>query len=380
MVQNVLFITHHDGYLGSSKSLLNLLQGLSTYPIQPYVIVPKKGLFTDALDRENIPNRILPIAVWATNKPYSLLRKINWIKEVDNSTRAIIKAVDDWEIDIIYSNSSIFPSGRFAAFQKKIPHIWHIREFGDLDYSLTYLASRRISLSIIKSSTKIICNSDAVKQYLFNDKTKEINVIYNGITSESEFDSYIQCQNIRKPNQTYIFCMIGSLSAKKGVDAAIRAVSRLVSEGMSLRLILAGSGQPEFVNHCKNLVKTLNIVENVNFLDYVLDPYTVYSESDCLLMCSEFEAFGRVTVEAMSSCLPVIGKNSGGTPEIIENGKTGLLYNTFEELVTCMNRMIQNPEWGKQLGINGWNLAKSKFCIENYARNVYQVIESVTNG
>jgi glycosyltransferase involved in cell wall biosynthesis len=43
------------------------------------------------------------------------------------------------------------------------------------------------------------------------------------------------------------------------------------------------------------------------------------------LMCSQSEAFGRVTVEAMRAGLPVCGTNSGGTPEIIEPGVTGLL-------------------------------------------------------
>ena len=96
----------------------------------------------------------------------------------------------------------------------------------------------------------------------------------------------------------------------------------------------------------------------------------MYSRSDCLLMCSEHEAFGRVTAEAMSACLPVIGKNSGGTPEIIVHGETGYLYNTFDELVESMTRLVQDPALGRQMGLAGWQRAKQMFNIEDYAANV----------
>ena len=113
------------------------------------------------------------------------------------------------------------------------------------------------------------------------------------------------------------------------------------------------------------------------FKGYVSDPYDTFHEADCLLMCSENEAFGRVTAEAMSACLPVIGKNSGGTPEVIVDEETGILYDTFDDLVAAMIKLTQNPELGKQMGLAGWARAKKHFNIEDYAGNVYQVVQSV---
>ena len=79
----------------------------------------------------------------------------------------------------------------------------------------------------------------------------------------------------------------------------------------------------------------------------------------------------------MSTCLPVIGHNSGGNPEIIVDGETGFLYNTFDELVEYMSRLVQKPDLGRQMGLKGWQRAKQMFNIEDYAANVYQVIQSV---
>ncbi len=94
-------------------------------------------------------------------------------------------------------------------------------------------------------------------------------------------------------------------------------------------------------------------------------------------MCSDHEGLSRVAIEAMSAALPVIGKNSGGTPEIIVHEETGLLYETDEELLSGMRRMVENPEWARQMGLAGWVRAKEKFNIETYAENVYRVIQSV---
>jgi len=192
-----------------------------------------------------------------------------------------------------------------------------------------------------------------------------------------QFDEFKARRSITERNLVYTFLIIGSLSARKGQESALRAIASLKDQGLNLRLIVAGSGREKDVTKYLQLASTLGISDRVEFTGFLTNPYEAYFKADCLLMCSEYEAFGRVTAEAMSACLPVIGKNSGGTPEIIEHEKTGLLYNTFEELVDSMRWIAQNPEWGRQLGLEGWRLAKERFNIEDYAANVYRVIQSV---
>jgi len=107
------------------------------------------------------------------------------------------------------------------------------------------------------------------------------------------------------------------------------------------------------------------------------DPFPYYFSADCVLICSENEAFSRVGLEGMSTALPLIGKNSGGNPEIIVDGETGFLYNTFDELVQAMRELALNPEQGRKMGLAGWQRARTLFNIEDYAANVYRVIQSV---
>jgi len=286
--------------------------------------------------------------------------------------------IDDWDIDLIYTNSSVIGLGRLAAIIKGLPHIWHIREFGDLDFNLSFQFPKWLSLKFIKSSSAVICNSTTVKDYYFNPlKNKHIHVVYNGIAARKEFIKYKSARSNLDREKTFTFVIMGAISPKKGQETAIRAIADLKRKGLNTYLIVAGSGNEKFVEYLKRLVITLGISEDVEFTGFVEDPYEVYFKSDCLLMCSVYEAFGRVTAEGMSACLPVIGKNSGGTPEIVVEGETGLLYNNFDELVDCMEKIQNNPDWGKQMGINGWNRAKKYFSIEDYAANVYEIIQSV---
>ena len=85
------------------------------------------------------------------------------------------------------------------------------------------------------------------------------------------------------------------------------------------------------------------------------DPYQVYRAADVVLMCSKFEAMGRTTAEAMATCRPVIGNNQGATPELIEHGHTGLLYQGDSEslaaqMLTLSKAQLKQHRWAKTDG------------------------------
>lgn len=375
---NILFITHFDGFYGSSNSLLGLIQGLKAYDVNPFVVVPAKSKFTDLLEENKIPYKLLNnLPWWVALKPISLLRIVKTSIRILQSIFFFNKYIDEWKIDCVITNSSVIASGRLVSILKKIPHIWFIREFGDLHFSLNFIFPNYLSKKLIESSDAIICNSKAIKDYYFKSDNKNAYVVYNGIALKEKFDLLFEQHDHKPKEEFYKFAIVGGISSAKGQAEAIRAVGRIINEGYKVKLIVAGSGKRDFINELHQLVQDLGINDAISFLGFVDDPYSVYSKADCLLMCSEYEAFGRVTAEAMSTGLPVIGKNSGGTPEVIVHEKTGLLYNTFDELVNAMIRIIENPEWGQRLGLEGWQQAKDRFNIEANADNVYQVIHSI---
>lgn len=122
----------------------------------------------------------------------------------------------------------------------------------------------------------------------------------------------------------------------------------------------------------------MGILNQIEFWGHIDDPYKAYLASDAVLMCSKNEGMGRVTVEAMSACRPVIGYDNAGTSEIIKHEYTGLLYKgEHEALATCMRRFIDNPDWARKLGDNAWHIARNDYSIETYSKKIYEIMLSV---
>jgi glycosyltransferase involved in cell wall biosynthesis len=62
----------------------------------------------------------------------------------------------------------------------------------------------------------------------------------------------------------------------------------------------------------------------------------------------------------------------------VEHEKTGLLYSgSHEELAGCMARLVENQQWARELGENGWHKAKEEYTTEACARKVYKVLEEI---
>ena len=83
----------------------------------------------------------------------------------------------------------------------------------------------------------------------------------------------------------------------------------------------------------------------MKFFGYVENTLPLIRGADVLLMCSRYDAFGRVTVEAMKLGKPVIGAKSGGTTELISEGFNGLLYTSGDhmELTGKIRYMYDHP-------------------------------------
>ena len=134
----------------------------------------------------------------------------------------------------------------------------------------------------------------------------------------------------------------------------------------------------DYQEKCRLLTRQLGIADQVEFWGYLADPYKAYMAADAVLMCSKYEGMGRTTVEAMAASRPVIGYDNAGTSELIIHQHTGLFYHGGPEaLAACMRRFIENPDWARQMGKNGWKIARKKFTTEVYAEQIYNVLQSV---
>jgi glycosyltransferase involved in cell wall biosynthesis len=90
-------------------------------------------------------------------------------------------------------------------------------------------------------------------------------------------------------------------------------------------LRMVGPSVPGYAETLWYLARDLGVLDRVEFVEYCPDPSEHLAWSNAVLMCSEGEAFGRVTVEALKSGRPVIGTRDGGTIELVHDGCDGIL-------------------------------------------------------
>jgi glycosyltransferase involved in cell wall biosynthesis len=140
----------------------------------------------------------------------------------------------------------------------------------------------------------------------------------------------------RHPGEPMRAVLVGYLSQAKGQHLAVEAVAIARKRGVDIELTLVGGGNQ---TPLRTLAQRLGVEDLVNIHGPTRDLGPYWSAAHVGLMCSQREAFGRVTVEAMRAGLPVCGTNAGGTPEIIDPGVNGLLSPAGDAAALADNMM-----------------------------------------
>ena len=219
---------------------------------------------------------------------------------------------------MVLTNTMTIPSHAVAAKLLGIPHYWVVREFGRDDHRLRFLLGYRRTIRLVgQLSESVICNSQAVeKSLLAVDPKMKTYVIYPVV------DTPLGTPPERHPGEPMRVVLVGLFKQSKGQHLAVEAVAIARKAGVDIELSLIGGGDQ---NPLRELAQHLGVEDLVSIHGPTRDLGPYWSAAHVGLMCSQCEAFGRVTVEAMRAGLPVCGTDSGGTPEIIDPGVNGLL-------------------------------------------------------
>ena len=173
---------------------------------------------------------------------------------------------------------------------------------------------------------------------------------------------------------------LGSKDQGKGKKQIVRGkVKELKKSGRKcFHIHFIGDGQ-EYAEQLKDYCEKEELMEVVAFHGYQGDVDSILDTMNVGVICSKSEAFGRVTVEYMLSSLPVIGAAGAGTSEIVEDKKTGLLYQSgnVRQLVQCMTRLIDDRMLCDKMGEAGYYRAKEKFMMQRNTDEMMQVFQSL---
>ena len=194
---------------------------------------------------------------------------------------------------------------------------------------------------------------------------------------KSEARDYFGLQRDKK-----IIGVLGRLDPLKGQDVLLRSAPQLIKTHGDILFVIAGEetvGEPGYKAHLQELCREMNIEKYVKFLPFTDDVPHLLAALDVFALTSFSETFGLVVVEAMAMGKPVIATNAGGLPEIITDGKTGLLIEprNKDAIAHAIHRVLSDDTLRKSLGDSARLDARRRFSLDRCVEALLGAIASM---
>lgn len=243
---------------------------------------------------------------------------------------------------------------------------------------------RWIKKRCLRRTTHTIAVSDAGKramQVWYGLRDEAITTVHNGIEMERFVDSVSTVDLPLSPDDRVITC-VAELHERKGHRYLLEAFSALKKTYPLLQLWLVGEGpakQQLLLLQRQLQQREPGIIGRVHFLGWRNDVPAILKRSEIFVLPSLSEAFGLAVIEAMASGVAVVGTASGGVPEIVENGVTGLLVPPADSraLATAIATLLDHPEKKREIEAAALQRVREQFTAEGMAEKTIAVYERV---
>ncbi len=372
----IVYLCHETGALGGAAlSLGNLIRSLGDR-VHPIVVVragaddPVHSYFA-GMGMECI---VIPFEL-NTTLPACVKTVVKYVPKLIcyhvRQTLCLHRAMHQLShrgVALVHSNSSVFTFGHILAQRLGTRHVWHLREFQDLDFHIRPFMGWKHLRRRIHRADAAIAITRAVYDHWQLERARRGLVMWDAVRSRRDI-VYVPTKE-----KYFVFCA-ARLSDKKGTDTAIRAfgLSGLAREGY--RLVVLGLCPPDYRPRLDALIRQCGVDDAVDFRGFSDNTREAYVHATAFLMCSQNEGLGRVTVEALFYGCPVIARNSGGTPEFIRHGANGFL---FDNEVACA-RLMRHVATAPMAGIvkAARQTALDYFCEETYGEHLLALYADV---
>jgi glycosyltransferase involved in cell wall biosynthesis len=183
---------------------------------------------------------------------------------------------------------------------------------------------------------------------------------------------------------TILLESIGRLNQQKGGERLLRALALIKNQIPDRKLLIVGENDPfdpagTYIDFLKALASELGLADQVIFTGRRSDVKQILAACDLFATPSSDEGFGLAFLEAMAMQKPVIGLDDGGTPEVVEHGKSGLLSPLDD--IPCLARniltLITHPELRQKMGLYGRQRTEQYFTPQRMAKEIEQVYKHV---
>ncbi|MET8244960.1 glycogen synthase [Streptomyces sp. NPDC005202] len=361
------------------------------------------GVHVEFLARELRPLVDLEVHCWGEGRADGVVRHRPWSTldgandalrtfSVDLSMTAALKGRELVHSHTWYANLG----GHLSKLLYGVPHVmtahsleplrpWKAEQLGG-GYALSGWAER----SAIEAADAVVAVSGAMREDILGcypdlDPAR-VHVIHNGIDAtlyrpDPGTDALTRIG--LDPDRPYVL-FVGRITRQKGVPHLLRAV-RDIDPAAQVVLCAGAPDTPEIDREFRDLYQELSRVrEGVHWIPQMLprpDVIQLLTHAAVFVCPSVYEPLGIVNLEAMACGTPVVASRVGGIPEVVEDGRTGVLVAVDEDfeagLARALDRVLGDPETARRMGEAGRERAVEEFGWDTVARHTVRLYEEI---
>jgi glycosyltransferase involved in cell wall biosynthesis len=181
------------------------------------------------------------------------------------------------------------------------------------------------------------------------------------------------------PDGAVLLGTVANLFPRKGYEVMLRALPAIVRVVPTVHYVIVGSDDTDYADRLKRLAHELKIIDRVHIVGFQDPVQPFLATLDLYVHPALMEGFGIAVVEAMAVGKAVVATTTGGLPEVVAQGETGLLVPPadVESFAAAVVSLLQDRVRREQMGRNGKARAHERFSLDASVAQMEQLYGEV---
>src|SRR6185503_11290077 len=224
--------------------------------------------------------------------------------------------------DVVHVNCLPHVRGASAAARAGLPFVWHVREILPAGTRRAWFAQK------LQDAASVVAVSEATGQWIRDEGLeRKLAIVPNGVVADAAPpDRSASRAALRLPHDGCVVGLFGQILLHKGVVEFVRAGALALEEEPGLRFVLAGAGPEAVLRLVREEIDGLHNRERFHLLPPRSGSAALHAAADVVCLASTApDPLPRSVLEAMAAGRPVAAFRTGGVPEMVVDGETGIL-------------------------------------------------------
>jgi len=328
----------------------------------------RRGPLLDEIDAEELRLTDYPISTLPS--PHTLWQQGRLARYVASRGIRLVHSFG------FYANVFAVPAARLGRAEVVVASI---RDTGDHLGGL----QRALQKLVCRAADHVVVNAIAVKQVLLRQgyDPSRISVVPNGIDT-TPFQNMCATGALRRelgiPERARLVVAVCRLNRLKGIEYFLDAAALLLRRFPDVRYLVVGDSISQaYRDELQARAASLGLGECVRFTGFRGDVPALLSEASVSVLPSLSEGLSNVVLETMAAGVPVVATSVGGTPEMVEEGVTGMLVAPRDSvaLAGAIGAMLADPARAAVIGRAGREQVAQRYSLEAMVRGTEALYE-----